>query len=105
MTNTKYRPDIAEPKPWVPPMEARPKNCTTYRITVSSGIKGKQISNTGLQKEQPSTSTPGSYWPALTMTQLMLLYPVTTDELLSDLYITPSSSDSTICQDELTDPR
>ena len=101
LTNTHYKPEIFKPKTWVPPMEARPRNIIRLNITTPK----KTSTGTYTQREDISTDTDTQLpeWTALTTTQLLKLYPSSSNELLSELDISPSSSTSTICLDEETD--
>ena len=100
MTNTRYRPNIEKPKPWTPPPEARPRNATIYKIRIPST---NNINRTTEVRSNdlitPSKPKPDAEWKPLTIKQLREIYPISTDELLTDLELTPSSSESSIDQD------
>ena len=100
LTNTHYKPEIFKPKTWTPPMEARPRNIIRLNITTP-----KTSTGTYTQREDISTDTDNQLpeWTALTTTQLLKLYPASSNELLLELYISPSSSTSTIYLDKETD--
>ena len=101
LTNTRYKPEILKPKMWVPPMEARPRNIIRLNITTPK----KTSTRTYIQREDIPTDTDTQLpeWTALTTTQLLKLYPSSSNELLAELEISPSPSASTIYLDEETD--
>ena len=98
LTNTHYKPEIFKPKTWTPSMEARPRNIIRLNITTP-----KTSTGTYTHREDISTDNQLPEWTALTTTQLLKLVPTSSNELLSELDISPSSSTSTICLDEGTD--
>ena len=86
-TNERYNSTISAPETWTPPPEARLRsNGTIYKVKVRS-----------------QTPTPPQEWEPLSITQLCLRYPLpypsSKEELLGELYISPSPSDSSILQE------
>ena len=102
-TNTAYNPGIFKPDPWTPPPEARTRNKPTTNATIFK-VKVQSACKTA----PPPVSTPvdinphglPSDWEPLSLAQLAVRYPVSTEQLMEELRITPSSSDETICLDE-----
>lgn len=103
--NPRWRPEIFKPGPWNPPPEARPKFGTVYTIQIPPASEQSHINNI---KQKRRTSRFNPYIP-LTVAEALVtisnnectLARLNRLQVMKDLEISPSSSTSTITQDEL----
>ena len=95
MTNTRYRPSIATP--WIPPPEARHRNAMIYKVRIPPTHNNTTTDISNNNRITPSKLD--TEWKPYTIKQLREAYPISTEELLKDLEITPSSSESSLDQD------
>ena len=114
--NKKYNPQINRPAEWVPPPEARPKQGTTYRITIpviKPNMQPKQQEETlqdlisSYQSIVRELKKNSPIWGQHTTREIdeQFQTKVTDEMLLEDLAlldsITSICSQDTICQDEI----
>ena len=99
MTNTRYRPSIEKPTPWIPPPEARPRNATLYKVRIPPTHNYNNTTTDIPNNDRITPSKPDTEWKPYAIKQLREAYPISTEELLKDLEITPSSSESSLDQD------
>ncbi|MCG8078473.1 MAG: C2H2-type zinc finger protein [Candidatus Thiodiazotropha taylori] len=103
--NPRWKPEIFKPGPWNPPPEARPKSGTVYKIQIPPASEQSHINNI---KQQRRISRVNPYIP-LTVDEALVttsndectLARLNRLQVMKDLEISPSSSTSTITQDEL----
>ena len=121
-TNKRYHPDIQKPAKWIPPAEARTRadqRPTIYQITIPKRPRLEPVPTTSDPQPIPSTPTTGltipeivitpasPEWHPFSLNELSKIYPVSMEELMLELVVTDSESDSSIssqstdCQDEV----
>lgn len=106
--NKRWKPEIVKPGPWVPPPEARQRSGTVYKVTIRTGqTEESHISNINKIRRQSRLNT---YIPLTVEEACVTLSdePSTLGRLNrlqieKDLELSPSSSSSTITQDEIED--
>ena len=119
-TNKRYNPDIQKPAQWIPPAEARTR-ATIYQVTIPKKPRLQPVPPT-MTDPQPIPNTPATRptipeigktpaspdWQLLSMNELSKIYPISMDELMLELEVTDSESNSSLssedtdCQDETT---